>query len=402
MRGRKIRFRNRRAVLDAGIMILGAIIAIIAIIAATLAWSDILELSFTKLVIDLPQFDYDIQAGQESGNRNFEIYQILRNTAFIILILVMVFAGLSFVFEHVNWVPPETGYRILSKSVLFIFFFFFFPPLWDLLSVTVEQTSFWILNPSGQKQTESIEFLLTKLGSIESPEFTLDAVVAGITDPFGTLKNMFLTTFLAAFKAVAFLTFMFLAFLFGTIRIVLTAIVIVAIPVILMLSLVPFFRRVTRRLVDTFLGLMLAPIFSALVITAGVSHLQTLVATSPDPVVEWFAALAVMALAIFIPTIIAPVLGSVMGSVSSVATGAISTGTILTNMTGMGLARTVGSAITQVRQSHVMDMSTNPLSLAKLAFSRTEPFGEQKLSGMGKIDSQKGPMHGPFGRLSRL
>ncbi len=402
---RRIRFQNHRGVLDAGIIILGMIVAIIAIVAATLAWSDVLEVSFIKLMTEMPRFGYGVQSGHEMGNQNFEIYQILRNIAFMIMLFVLMFAGLSFMFEHINLVPPETGFTIISKSLLYVFFFFFFPPLWDLIAVTVEQTSLWILNPEDQTMpTKNVEFLLTKLGSIESPEFTLDAIVAGISDPFGTLKNMFLSVFLATFKAIAFLIFMFTAFLLGTIRIVLTAIVTIALPVTLMLSLTPFFKRVTNRFTDAMLGLMIAPIFSALVITAGVAHLKTLESTAPDPAVEWFAALAVMALATFIPAMIVPLLGSVMGSVSSITGRAVSTGAIMTNLMASGMVRTVGGVITGMTDQIRMNASTNPLSLAKLVFSesRSYPIEKTNIEKMGDGISHAGVMCGPFSGIRRM
>lgn len=370
---RKMRFKSHRGVLDAGIIILGGIVAIIAIIAATLAWSDILEVSFTNLMIEMPKFEYDISNGQETGNRNFELYQLLRNVALIALLFVIVFAGISFAFEHINWVPPETAYQILSKSILYVFFFFFFPPLWDLLATAVEQTSLWILNPENQEhQSANVEILLTKLGTIESPEFTLDAVVAGVSDPFVGLKNMFLGSFLSAFKAVAFLLFMFITFLMGTIRLVLTTIIAIALPVILMISLLPFFRRVTRRFFDAFLGLMIAPIFSALVIIAGVAHLQTIEANNPDPLVEWFASLAVMALAATIPVMVVPILGYVLSSASSIAAGAMTTGAIVTRWAGAGLSNSLGLLEGINKHGYIGGINTNPLILARSVSSKVD------------------------------
>lgn len=341
----KLILKNRRGVLDAGIIILGIIVAIIAIVAATLTWSDILEMSYVKLITEMPKFEYNIHDGHESGNRNFEIYQILRNIALIIFVFVIIFAGISFVFENINLIPPETGYQILSKSIIFVFFFFFFPPLWDLLATTVEQTALWILNPEDPTDpTKSISYLLNRLGNgiecsseDDSCKFSLDALVSGITDPFTTLRNMFLTTFLAVFKAVAFLIFMFTTFLLGTIRIVLTATITIAIPIILVLSLLPFFRRITSRFIDAFLGLMITPIFSALGVIAGVAHLQTTISSNPDPIVEWFTALAIMGLTTFIPVLVVPMLGSLFGSITSITSSAVSTGTKISSIGMIGM-----------------------------------------------------------------
>ncbi|WP_179368127.1 hypothetical protein [Candidatus Nitrosotenuis sp. DW1] len=358
-------------------IILGIIVAIVAIIGATIEWSDILKITYVDLMTKIPQFEYDVQDGHEVGNRNFEIYQILRNISFLIMGILILFAGLSFMFEHMTFVPPDTGFRILSSSVLFVFFFFFFPMLWDLLANTVEQLSKWILNPEDPtKPIANVDYLLKCLtlgcpetkhpedGGIQTPNFTLDEIVAGLTDPLGTLKNIFLTTFLAAFKAIAFLIFMFLTFLIGTIRQVLTAIVIIGLPLILMFSLFPFFKRITDRFIDTLLGLLIVPIFSALVIVSGVAQLQTLVTQNSDPVTEWFAALAVMALGTFMPAMLVPMLGSIISSVSSITTGAVSTGVIVT---GMGAARSLSSMSGMDRMSSYD--SQNGVFLTKAAFS---------------------------------
>lgn len=387
--------KNRRAVLDAGIIILGIIVAIIAIVAATLTWSDLLEISYVKLITEMPKFEYNVLEGQETGNRNFEIYQILRNIALVVFVFVMMFAGISFVFEHVNLIPPETAYQILSKSFIFILFFFFFPPLWDLLAITVEQTSLWILNPEDlDDPTKNISYLLNKLGGgiecrpgDESCTFSLDSLVAGITDPFNSLKNMFLTTFLAVFKAIALLIFMFLTFLLGTIRIILTAILTIAIPLILMISLLPIFRRVTNRLIDAFLGLIIAPIFSALSIIAGVAHLQTFASSNPDPMVEWFAALAVMGLATFIPAMIVPMLGSILHSVSSVISGAVSTGTIIAGSGAMVGTRLLSGAMGPL---NTKNMSISGTQLVKsvmpgTSFTMARPWIDNRFDNTTQI-----------------
>lgn len=381
-------FQKRRGIFDAGIIFLGIIVLIIAIIGAAVAWSDVLKVTYVDLITQMPKFEYDVQGGHEMGNRNFEIYQILRNISFLVMGILILFAGLSFMFEHINFVPPDTGFRILSSSIIFVFFFFFFPMLWDLLANTVEQLAKWILNPEDPTQpAANVDYLLKCLtlgcpgtahsdGGIQAPNITLDAIVAGISDPLGTMKNLFLTAFLATFKAIAFLIFMFFTFLIGTIRQTLTAIVIIGLPLILMFSLFPFFKRITDKFIDAMLGLLIAPIFSALVIVAGVGQLQELVSHSPDPITEWFAALAVVSLGTFMPAILIPLLGSVMSSVSSIATGAVSTGAMVTGMGAIGTVGGIGQSASQISQQ----VSQSGVSLARAAFS---PSGITQLAKTG-------------------
>jgi hypothetical protein len=388
----KFKFQKRRSVFDAGVIFLGIIVLIIAIIGVTVVWSDVLKIAYIDLMTKMPKFEYDVHNGHEIGNRNFEIYQIVRNISFLVMGILIFFAGLSFMFEHMNFVPPNTGFRILSSSVIFVFFFFFFPTLWDLLANVVEQLSKWILNPEDPIQpTANVDYLLKCLtvgcpgtahsdGGIQAPNITLDDIVTGIGSPFETMRNIFLNTFLAAFKAIIFLIFMFLTFLIGTIRQILTAIVIIGLPLILTFSLFPFFKRITDRFIDALLGLLIAPIFSALVIIAGVAQLQTLVKQSPDPITEWFAALAVMTLGTFMPAMLVPMLGNVMSSISSMTTGAVSTGAIVTGMGAAGSMTGVSQAVNQMSQQS----SQSGVSLTKAIFSSSG------MTQLAKTDSMFG------------
>lgn len=407
----KFKFQKRRSVFDAGVIFLGIIVLIIAIIGVTVVWSDVLKIAYVDLMTKMPKFEYDVYGGHEVGNRNFEIYQILRNISFLVMGILILFAGLSFMFEHMNFVPPDTGFRILSSSVIFVFFFFFFPMLWDLLANIVEQLSKWILNPEDPIQsTANVDYLLKCLtlgcpgtahsdGGIQAPNITLDDIIEGIGSPFETMRNIFLNAFLAAFKAIVFLIFMFLTFLIGTIRQVLTAIVIIGLPLILTFSLFPFFKRITDRFIDALLGLLIAPIFSALVIIAGVAQLQTLVKQSPDPITEWFAALAVMALGTFMPAMLVPMLGSVMSSVSSIATGAVSTGAMVTGMGAAGSMTGIGQAVSQMSQQ----ASQSGVSLTKAVFSSSGMTQLAKAGPRGArhgVSSALGAGHG-FGDIGK-
>ncbi|MFY9301251.1 MAG: hypothetical protein WAO91_08695 [Candidatus Nitrosotenuis sp.] len=387
----KIPTKSRRGIFDAGIIILGIIIVIVAIISATLAWSDVLQVAYVSLITKIPKFDYQVHGGSESGNKNFEIYATLRTISFFLIVFVLMFAGLSVMFERINIMPAETAFKIISKSIYFVFFFFFFPPLWDISSTAVEQLSVWILNPQDiENPSRNIEILLKKLGSIECVDpndpkgnchFTLDKLVAGMTDPFGALKNIFQTSFLGVFKAIAFLSFMFMSFLMGTIRQVLTAIVIVGLPVLLILSLLPFFKRVVDRFIDAMLGLLIAPIFSSLVIVAGVAYLGTI--NGPDPIMEWFAALAIMILASLVPAMTVPMIGPLVGMAHGMAGAALSTGGMIASISGLGVSRGIAS-ITGTIQGRRVDGISDPKSSILGSGVTSIVQNAQEMTGLAK------------------
>lgn len=376
--------------LESAIIIIGIIIAIIAIVNATLAWSDVLESSFVKLVTDMPVFEYDVINGEETGNENFQLYMLLRNISFYIFLAAMFVAGVSFMLEHVNLVPPETAINIISKSVFYIIFFFVFPALWDLSATMVEESSLWILNPQDpQNPIEKVEFIFSKLGAIETPEVSFDSIVAGIGDPVGVFEGFFLNVFLAAFKAIALIIFIFLVFIIGTIRMVFTAVLIIGLPVILTLSLIPWFYGITKKLLEALTGLLIAPIIAAIVIVAGSAYLGT-IETSAEleqgAIQQWFSALAVMALAVFIPVMLVPMLGSLVSTITTMTTGAVSSAAMLTGMAGAGGVRGGFGALRGFAGAQFGTEHPSWLEMAKAGFSRPGMTAFVKGSGAGSLE----------------
>jgi len=385
-------FRARKGQfgLESAIIIIGIIIAIIAIVNATLAWSDVLESSFVKLITDMPVFEYDVNNGEETGNENFELYMLLRNISFYIFLAAMFVAGVSFMLEHVNWVPPETAINIISKSVFYIIFFFVFPALWDLSATMVEESSLWILNPEDpQNPIQKVEFIFSKLGAIETPEVSFDGIVAGIGDPVGVFEGFFLNVFLAAFKAIALIIFVFLVFIIGTIRMVFTAVLIIGLPVILTLSLIPWFFGITKKLLEALTGLLIAPIIASIVIVAGSAYLGT-IETSAEleqgAIQQWFSALAVMALAVFIPVMLVPMLGSLVSTMTTLTTGAVSSGAMLTGMAGMGGVRGGFGALRGFAGAQFGTAHPSWLEMAKAGFSRGGMTAFVRGSGTGSLE----------------
>ena len=338
----------------------------------------------------MPVFEYDVSNGEETGNENFHLYILLRNISFYIFLAAMFVAGISFMLEHINWVPPETAINIISKSVFYIIFFFVFPALWDLSATMVEESSLWILNPEDpQNPVQKVEFIFSKLGAIETPEVSFDGIVAGIGDPVGVFEGFFLNVFLAAFKAIALIIFVFLVFIIGTIRMVFTAVLIIGLPVILTLSLIPWFFGITKKLLEALTGLLIAPIIAAIVIVAGSAYLGT-IETSTEleqgAIQQWFSALAVMALAVFIPVMLVPMLGSLVSTITTMTTGAVSSGAMLTGMAGMGGIRGGFGALRGFAGAQFGTAHPSWLEMAKAGFSRGGMTAFVKGSGTGSLE----------------
>lgn len=419
---RCLRKRRGQFGLESAIIILGIIVAIIAIVNATLAWSDVLETSFVGLITDMPAFDYDIKDGVETGNENFELYIMIRSISFYVFLAAMFVAGISFVLEHVNWFPPETAVNIISKSVFYLIFFFLFPVLWDFVAVMVEESALWILNPENPDEpTQRVGFVFERLGAIEVPEVSFDAIVAGIGDPVGVFEGFFLNVFLAAFKAIVLIIFIFMVFIIGTIRMVFTAVLIIGLPVILGLSLVPWFYGIPKKLLEALSGLMVAPVIAALVIVAGSAYLVSIDDAAANgeagsfekgEIAQWFSALAVMALAVFIPVILVPILGSLVSSLTTITTGGVASGAMLTGMAGMGGIRGGFGALRGFTSATMGTASPSWLQMVKAGFSRhgmaafAKGSGAGTVSGLGAgsaaaVGASVGAIHGGSSATSR-
>ena len=61
----KFKFQKRRSVFDAGVIFLGIIVLIIAIIGVTVVWSDVLKIAYVDLMTKMPKFEYDVHDGHE-------------------------------------------------------------------------------------------------------------------------------------------------------------------------------------------------------------------------------------------------------------------------------------------------------------------------------------------------
>ena len=160
----------------------------------------------------------------------------------------------------------------------------------------------------------------------------------------GLLKDVFLGLFKGF--AVMFMTAMM--FIISTIRILLTIILAMAIPLILTLGLIPFFAKVKGMLVNNLVGLSIAPIFSALVLTTGLAYLDS---TTLPAMQDWFASLAIGFLAVFFPVMLAPILGQITTQVGQMVTTAITSGSIVGAVAGQGALSGIQNASNQMNNA---------------------------------------------------
>lgn len=375
---------RQRTLIGGPILIITAIAALLGISIVSILFQQELSATFLFLFTSMPRFDV---LGTDSTSALYSMYDNFRTISFFVMSVAIVMAGLSFGLESVNLVPPKLGAKILGNGILYLILIMIFPYFWDMIVDVVEWTSLWILSPTDPSMAHhTVATLLSYMSpgvypnvdyvglfgdaglTIASVAFTslVDTIIGNesnileaVGESYQRKITIFLTeVFLYVFKAIALFTMSLTAFLLGTVRYVLTGLLAVAVPLILALSLIPQFNRITGLMRDTLVALMIVPIFSALAISAGVAVLIDLDSGEfgtfnvisdesnndlhpPPPVLQeltygvrkFFMALAVLALAIYFPAMLAPMLTSVMSSIqqhistAGLAGGIIASGT---------------------------------------------------------------------------
>lgn len=359
---------RQRALIGGPILIITAISALLGISVVSILFQKELSATFLFLFTSMPRFDVLDATAANPESALYNMYVNFRTVSFFVMSIAIVMAGLSFGLESVNLVPPKMGAKILGNGILYLILIMVFPYFWDMTADVVEWTSLWILNPEDPSAShETVAELLSYMspGAYPAIDYVLlfggaeaiianaafDTIVGAITgggdnaiDTIGEGYQRKVTTLLTevllyVLKAIALLTMSLTAFLLGTVRYVLTGLLAVAVPLILALSLIPQFNRMTALMRDTLVALMIVPIFSALAVAAGVAVLVDLDSSefgridvldesdggsrSVPPALEeltygvrkFFMALAVLVLAIYFPAMLAPMISNIMSSV---------------------------------------------------------------------------------------
>ena len=310
-----------------------------------------------QLITEMPRFfDYDDITGDlildvdgnPAANERTELYFGLFLFSFIILVIIGILSILVLMLEQIKWVNPGTAWRLLRKVILFIPFFAIFPFLWDLWAITIESTSMALLefNSGGIDAATRTATLWQSMGGIIPPgAFDPLEWSAAFVDPGAFAQGIMKDIFLALFKGFAVMFMTAMAFIISTIRIMLTMVFAMSIPLVLVLGLVPLFRKLKDLVVNNLVGLSLAPIFSALILTTGMAYLDS----TPLPgMQDWFAALAVGFLTVFAPVILAPILGTLTTQVGQMMSTAIMGAAIIGGSAGQGALSGMSNASNQM------------------------------------------------------
>ncbi len=313
-----------------------------------------------QLITDMPTFyDYDEITGEmildgdgnPQTNERVDLYWLLVTISTIILVFLGIAAVLGYLFESVKIIHPGTAIRLVGKILLFLPLFLVFPFVWDAYAILIENFSLFLLDPfdSGVAPADRTALLWDTMGSVVPPDaLDLEAWGEALADPGTFGQGLLKDVFLGLFKGFAVMFMTAMMFIISTIRILLTIILAMAIPLILTLGLIPFFAKVKGMLVNNLVGLSIAPIFSALVLTTGLAYLDS---TTLPAMQDWFASLAIGFLAVFFPVMLAPILGQITTQVGQMVTTAITAGSIVGAVAGQGALSGIQNASNQMNNA---------------------------------------------------
>ncbi len=148
--------RGRSAGIGSIILIGGLMMMIVALIGVIVSFSGAIESTYMSLAFETPKFHYDVDVDPDTsesgeiGNEMFEAFALIRYLAVGVFGAVLIVAGISKVMEasETGIMAPGTANKMISKSMMFMLVIVIFPPIWDIGSDTMENISYWVLNPA--------------------------------------------------------------------------------------------------------------------------------------------------------------------------------------------------------------------------------------------------------------
>ncbi|MBI2648347.1 MAG: hypothetical protein HYW93_01660, partial [Thaumarchaeota archaeon] len=283
-----------------------------------------------------------------------------------VLVVAIILAGIGFLVQLVNGSlggKGDGGYaKPLLNTFLAIFFIILFPLIYNNVAAVINYLDMAIIAGPGNPYTAysgNIQFLWDKLMTLTG----------------GTLWGMFTSTILTVAAWIVGLIVWILVFILGIIRVLLVAVMVITFPISLALKEVPFTKKLASMVEDTLFGLMLASLMSAIVLGVAAYVLrQGTAGTILNGGGDNFVAAMALLLALLMPTVLAPLTGTLFQTASQAGMVAVGTAALMTAAGGMG----VGGGVTAGMSPAALGQSA---SLARaLGYSLSDPVQAQQFA----------------------
>ena len=293
------------------------------------------------------------------------MYGLMVKIAAGIFVVLLMLAGLSYFFEEFNIVRQGTAFDIIAKMLILVPVYLVLPYLWDTAALLIESSSLYLMDPFGgdpQGRTSELWCLMGSVACSIDGHTTVDPVEVfgdvgsfdhgaaldqdswnnALQDPFFG-EGYVVDVLLALFKGFAIMFMTAMMFVLSAIRVLLTEIIIVSFPLVSAVGLIPWIN--TARISDMFrenlVGLAIAPVISALVLSVGMSAIDS---QDLPPLRMWFQLLSVGFLAVFFPVMLSPMLANLSTKVGTMVSTALTSASVAGSAGLRGMSRGLSQA----------------------------------------------------------
>jgi len=215
----------------------------------------------------------------------YSLFEMMRNIAFGFFSLILLVAGICYLLESFHVVKEGEAFNILNNSIFTIILIFTIIPIYEAVAGLFNGLTNYI-----------ITYPVTVGGTVYSTN-AVDAMAVNAAR--GGVQPV---TFLIMFSVFIG------AFMIGVGRLLLLMTIVVLLPLLLVLRLVPLIKQIADRMLNDFVGLIIASLFTAIVLEAGTAIWATW-GWGGNPAEGMFCSSVLMAAA-FMPAMLASSFGT--------------------------------------------------------------------------------------------
>lgn len=291
-------------------------------------------------------FDLGYQ-GISYPNIRLEFYWMFAYPSLAILFIFIIFASATYYWEKsFSIFQRGTSVNIIKTSILGMIVIIILPEFWDIYAINMEQFSMYLIDPFGRQPDAAIRELWCEMGCLFDPDdyeaFNLMDVGSIILGDTTQGSKIISEVLLPIFKIVPVTMITIVFFVIAKIRALFIIIIIISLPIWMVCLNIPTLKKISNDMITNMIGASIAPIFSAITISVGLSYLRT---SGDTGFTEWISALGIAIFASLWPVLLAPKLSIIAHTATSaVQTGIQSTAMFASNMSS-GLGKAAGSDI---------------------------------------------------------
>jgi len=297
-------------------------------------------------LLDIPGFDQRISSlesqlnalnyqGLSNPTIRLELYWMFAYPALSVSFIFIIFASAAYYFEKgFSIFQRGTSMKIIKTSILGMVTIILLPEFWDIYAINMKSFSMYLIDPFSDDPHYLVKELWCKMGCIINLDdlFAIEDIGGVILfnpdEGMSTLSDVLLPIFKIIPTAMITIAF----FVIAKIRALFIIIIIITIPIWMVCMNIPTLKKISNDMITNMIGASIAPIFSALTLSVGMSYVNS---TNSDSLEEWITVLGIAIFASVWPIILAPKLSIIASQTTSIVQTAVqSTAMFASNASG--------------------------------------------------------------------